>query len=72
MNDELNPPWVAFPEIPAGSIEWRTGEGEPFLEMFSHWYGALNDSAAASYTRRYPEPDPWLGTYATIRERKWI
>ncbi|WP_156416448.1 MULTISPECIES: hypothetical protein [unclassified Sphingopyxis] len=71
MNDELNPPWLAFPEIPAGAVGWRTGQGELFWDMFYKFFSALNHRAADDYVRRYPEPEMWRGTYAMIRANPW-
>ena len=68
MDDTLNPPWLAYPEFPAGSSDWAAGDGRLFLDMFYAFYGALNEQAAVKYAKRYPEPESWLGTYASIRK----
>ena len=72
MDDgECVPPWLAFPEIPAGSIGWRMGAGEMEWEAFYRWYGSLTIGQAADYASRFPEPTSWYGTYALIREHPW-
>ncbi len=43
MNDELNPPCIAFPEIAAGAIGWRMGQGEDFWDMFYKFFSALTE-----------------------------
>lgn len=64
--DELEPPWAAFPWIPAGSIGWRMGSGEGYLiEWGDYVEGACPSvEAAIEYLQRHlPAPRTW---------RSWI
>ena len=30
-------PWVQYPELPHGSLGWRMGGGEGYLDCFLEW-----------------------------------
>ena len=70
----LAPPWIAFPEIPRGSIGWRMGPGEDYWYVFVDWYKGLREGEREQFRRKYPEPDkiesssvyPWTGSYEAI------
>ena len=57
----LPPPWMALPEIERGSIHWRMGIGEAYLEKWGPWYRQLSASEKKEYLQLFPEPLPWLG-----------
>lgn len=57
----LVPPWAKYPEIPRGSIGWRMGMGEWYLDMFRRWWRDLDRSARDAYRARWPAVWPdWL------------
>ena len=64
-------PWIAFPELPAGSIGWRMGSGEDAYDTFYRWFSALTPEQAQAFERENPEPEGWRGTYANIRANPW-
>jgi len=68
---EPQPPWLVYPDIPAGSIGWRMGGGEDAYNEFYQWISRLSDAEAADYAKRYPEPRGWRGKYAMIRSNPW-
>jgi hypothetical protein len=64
-------PWIAYPDIPAGSIGWRMGPGEGAYDIFYRWFSALTELEAEQFQRANPEPDEWHGIYAKIRAHPW-
>ena len=66
---DLPAPWVAFPEIPMGSIGWRMGHGEDYWHIFDQWFRALTQTERNRIKAKYPEPAqvqeglPWTGFY---------
>ena len=72
----LAPPWVAFPNIPRGSIGWRMGPGEDYWWAFVDWYKGLSESDRAQFRDKYPEPAkaasdyPWTGIYEAIGKQE--
>ena len=57
----MPPPWMALPQIERGSMGWRMGEGEYYLERWAAWHGQLDKDDKAEYLRLFPEPAPWRG-----------
>lgn len=64
----LPPPWMALPEIERGSMHWRMGAGEAYLEKWGPWYRQLSDEEKKEYLRLFPEPLPWLGAVSDAQE----
>ncbi|MDH4164392.1 MAG: hypothetical protein OEW15_17150 [Nitrospirota bacterium] len=60
---QIDPPWIAFPTIPHGSIGWRMGDGETFLMTWDRWYRKISKDQQLEYQVSYPEPDSWNGFY---------
>lgn len=59
---ELEPPWAAYPWIQSGSIGWRMGCGEDYLDRWFPYVKAhLPDlPSALAYLQRHPRaPRPW-------------
>ncbi len=50
------PHWLAYPEIPAGSIGWRMGGGEWYLMKSSEWYDNLDEDEKIEYQKLFPVP----------------
>ena len=63
-----HPPWIAFPDMPRGSLGWRMGDGEEFWSQFDHWYCRLQPTHRDRYAVQYPEPEGWAGFYARKNE----
>ena len=57
----MPPPWMALPEIERGSMHWRMGVGEAYVDKWYAWYRQLSESEKKEYLRLFPEPLPWLG-----------
>jgi hypothetical protein len=60
----MQPPWIAFPMIPFGSIGWRMGDGEDYWKRFDAWYRQLQPVHRDRYAAEHPEPEGWSGFYA--------
>lgn len=57
------PPWLKFPDMPFGSIGWRMGDGEAYLEAFFNGYQHLTGKQQAALRSRYVAPEPWRMFY---------
>jgi len=68
----LPPPWMALPEIERGSMHWRMGIGEAYLEKWYAWYRLLSESEKQEYLRLFPEPLPWLGYITGVPECEFL
>ena len=68
----LPPPWMALPDIERGSIHWRMGIGEAYLEKWGPWYRQLSEAEKKEYLRLFPEPLPWLGCITHAAECEYI
>lgn len=60
---QIEPPWLAFPTIPQGSIGWRMGDGETFLMTWDRWYRKISKEERIKYQANHPEPESWEGFY---------
>ncbi|WP_172249411.1 hypothetical protein [Novosphingobium sp. SG707] len=58
------PPWTAHPDIHAGSIGWRMGRGEDYLDQFNQWFSRKHVEAKRRYATDNPEPVGWEGFYS--------
>ncbi|MBA3545806.1 MAG: hypothetical protein H0T76_04915 [Nannocystis sp.] len=59
---DLAPPWAKYPEIPAGSIGWRMGYGEGWLDVWYEWLSRQPTDRAwrLAYLRRHAAaPRTW-------------
>ena len=63
ISDDQRPLWVAFPDIPWGSLGWRMGFGEAYANAWVPWFKALSDDERRKYIAQWPEPEPWKGFY---------
>ena len=59
-----DPPWVEFPKIRRGSIGWRMGPGEDYLNGFKDWFSGLDEQRRLFYVELHPEPTDWVGFYS--------
>ncbi len=62
-SEDQKPLWVAFPDIPWGSLGWRMGFGEAYADRWIPWFSALSEDARRDYIAQWPEPDQWRGFY---------
>ena len=60
---QMEPPWIAFPTIPGGSIGWRMGGGESYIMTWDKWYRRITKEEQAKYQTDFPEPPMWEGFY---------
>jgi hypothetical protein len=66
----MEPPWVKHSDISAGSIGWRMGRGEDYLDQFSKWFGSLSHAEQEAYARANPLPRAWRGK-GIFRKPPW-
>ena len=57
----LAPPWMALPYVERGSIHWRMGIGEAYMEKWGPWYRSLQPEEKETYLQLFPEPLSWRG-----------
>jgi hypothetical protein len=57
------PPWIKYPNLPKGSMGWRMGMGEWYIEDFRRWYSGLPRERRVAVMDAYEEPDDWKGFY---------
>ncbi len=66
--EQLEPPWLVFPDIPWGSIGWRMGNGESYIMTWDRWYKKLSQDDRAKYQSLHPAPTG-LESFYKSRER---
>lgn len=59
MQTQMMPPWIRYPAIPRGSIGWRMGEGEAYLEAYDVWLNSLSADERREHHLLFPEPRCW-------------
>ncbi len=62
LNNPIPPPWLMYPEIPLGSIGWRMGYGEYYLDHFNQWFRNLSKNEQDQYNILFPKPKHWCMT----------
>jgi hypothetical protein len=63
---ELKPLWLMFP-YQMGSLGWRMGRGEEYMEVWHAWYAELwPQELRDAYAAKYPEPEGWTGFYRSL------
>jgi len=65
-------PWTKYPGIEHGSIGWRCGYGEDYLNLFWKWFSALSVELKSVYSADNPEAAGWEGFYQRIINSPWI
>lgn len=53
------PPWLAFEDLPCGSLGWRMGGGEDYMDTFLEWLYQLSESEVEQYFQENPPPEEW-------------
>lgn len=62
-NGIMVPPWVKYPNLPKGSMGWRMGQGEWYIEDFYRWYYSNPRKRRVEIMSTYKEPEEWKGFY---------
>ncbi len=61
------PPWLMYPDLPAGHIGWRMGAGEDYLSNWHDWLFGISQQERQSYLLMHcPIPGDWLLGVAEI------
>lgn len=60
----MKPPWQMHPDIAPGSIGWRMGRGEDYLQSFHEWFASLTPEEQTKFKEQHPEPRDWRGFYS--------
>lgn len=55
----MPPPWMAFPNIPLGSIGWRMGYGEYYNDEYNKWKNSLSENDLLEHNTLFPVPKCW-------------
>ena len=65
-----------YPHISCGSIGWRMGYGEGYMDDFGEWFDRLSRAEQTQYAALFPSPVTWLDYYCdepdySAFERRW-
>jgi len=71
MTSMTAPPWIAYPNLPFGSIGWRMGKGEDHYNQFYRFISGLPGAELTAYVAENPEAPGWEGIYERIRAHPW-
>jgi hypothetical protein len=52
--------------IPRGSIGWRMGVGEQYLDDFRAWWSRTPRTIRLALRADHPEPDDWSGFWKSL------
>lgn len=63
MAETMSAPWIEFPELPYGSLGWRMGGGEGYLDRFLEWFYQLDQAGLDCFFEQYPPPDEWASFF---------
>jgi len=56
----MKPPWEVFPDMPFGSLGWRMGDGEGYLDDFLQWMYEQPEQELKQYFLINVPPAEWL------------
>ena len=59
----MNAPWIEFPDLPRGSLGWRMGAGEAYLDQFVEWLYQHGESGVSDYIFNNPPPEEWQNLF---------
>lgn len=68
----IQPPWLALPKIPWGSIGWRMGAGEDYWWIWVSWFMDLSQEKRDTYKHNWPEPEGWIDFYTAVETRSLL
>jgi hypothetical protein len=63
LSRPLAPPWEKYPELGFGSMGWRMGYGEAYLDEWEAYFYGLSPAGRERYQQMFPAPDGWAGFY---------
>jgi hypothetical protein len=55
----MRPPWEKYPNLQIGSLGWRMGAGETYLEKFEAWFSRQARPIRLETRTKYPAPIGW-------------
>ena len=55
----MKPPWEAIPELKFGSLGWRMGAGEAYLDEFLEWMYSQSEEELKQYFLANVPPQEW-------------
>jgi hypothetical protein len=71
-NQEIEPPWVKYPDYPPGDGFWRQA-GEPwFALVWRPYWESLNAQEQDDYLNRWNVPQIWRLFYFDRDFREWL
>ena len=56
-------PWIEFPDLPRGSLGWRMGAGEGYLDTFVEWLYQQDEASIKEYLHDNPPPEEWQSLF---------
>ena len=59
------PPWKQY-DYPQGSMGWRMGSGERYMNSWIEWFSSLSPSDQKLYIEENPTPEDWILFYEYI------
>lgn len=60
------PPWVKYSNIPYGSVGWRMGTGEGYLDSFKEWFKSRDREIQNAVMKAYNDHNDWEGFYTNL------
>lgn len=57
----LPPPYIRYPQIDRGSMAWRMGIGEHYVNRWNAFRASLTEEELSEYYLLFPEPAVWRG-----------
>lgn len=52
----MKPPWKEF-DYPYGSLGWRMGAGEDYIDEWFNWFNSLKGTKLINYIKNNPAPN---------------
>ena len=68
---QMEPPWAKYPDIPAGAVGWRMGDGEDYYNRFYRWFSSLSPAEQDRFADDHEPPPEWAKLYKNIRQHPW-
>ncbi len=65
-DNQMRPPWAKYPNLPRGSMGWRMGAGEVYLEQHAVWWSRQSRPSRLQVRASYPEPERWAGYWLSL------
>jgi len=72
MTNEIDPPWVKYPNYPPADTFWRQA-GEPwFTLVWEPYWKSLTSEEQATYLSRWSVPEIWRLFYFEPDFEEWL